>query len=85
MSWIDVIGYLAALAVLATFCMNTIVPLRTVAVLSNVLFIIYGIGAHLYPVFFLHAVLLPINTLKIARLRPGMRIMGTKPPATERR
>jgi hypothetical protein len=28
MSWIDFVGYLAALTVLATFCMDTIVPLR---------------------------------------------------------
>ena len=28
MSWIDFVGYLAALMVLATFCMDTIVPLR---------------------------------------------------------
>jgi hypothetical protein len=34
MSWIDVIGYLAALAVLCSFCMTTIVPLRIVAIVS---------------------------------------------------
>jgi hypothetical protein len=28
MSWIDFVGYVAALTVPATFCMNTIVPLR---------------------------------------------------------
>jgi hypothetical protein len=52
MSWIDFIGYLAALTVLATFCMDTIVPLRGLAIASNVLFILYGIAGHLYPVFF---------------------------------
>jgi hypothetical protein len=77
MSWIDLVGYLAALTVLATFCMDTIVPLRAVAVVSNVLFIVYGLGEHLYPVFLLHAVLLPVNILKIAQLRPHARkILG---------
>ena len=48
MSWIDFVGYLAALTVLATFCMDTIVPLRGLAIASNVLFILYGIAGHLY-------------------------------------
>jgi len=69
MSWIDFIGYLAALSVLATFCMDAFVPLRGLAIASNVLFITYGIAGHIYPVFLLHAVLLPINIRKIVRLR----------------
>jgi hypothetical protein len=28
MSWVDYVGFLAALTVLATFCMDTILPLR---------------------------------------------------------
>ncbi len=69
MSWIDLIGFSASFAVLATFCMGTMVSLRAVAILSNALFIAYGIGQHLYPVLLLHAVLLPINLLKIVQLR----------------
>jgi hypothetical protein len=62
MSWIDFVGYLAALMVLATFCMDTIVPLRGLAIASNVLFILYGIAGQLYPVLLLHAVLLPVTS-----------------------
>ncbi len=69
MSWVDMVGYAAALTVLGSFCMSTIVPLRVLAVLSNVLFGIYGVSAHLYPVFFLHSILLPINLFKLARVR----------------
>jgi len=69
MSWIDFVGYLAALTVLATFCMDAIVPLRGLAIASNVLFILYGIAGQLYPVLLLHAVLLPVNIVKIVRLR----------------
>jgi hypothetical protein len=67
MSVTDLLGYSAGLAVLAAFCMSSIVPLRIVAVLSNVLFLSYGLLAHLYPVFLLHAILLPINLLKLTQ------------------
>jgi hypothetical protein len=67
MSWIDAVGFAAASAVLASFCMTTIVPLRLLAILSNILFGLYGVSAHLYPVFLLHSILLPINLLKLAR------------------
>jgi hypothetical protein len=32
------------------FCMSSSVPLRIVAILSNVLFALYGLSAHLYSV-----------------------------------
>ncbi len=44
-------------------------PLRVVAIGSNVLFATYGALAHIHPVFLLHVVLLPIN---ITRLIQGM-------------
>jgi len=69
MSWIDLTGYLASLSVLATFCMGTMCSLRTVAMLSNILFITYGLELHLYPVLLLHATLLPINALKMIQSR----------------
>ncbi len=65
MSWINFLGFSAAFSVLASFCMTTIVALRTLALLSNVLFILYGLLAHIYPVFFLHVVLLPVNLVKL--------------------
>jgi len=64
----DVLGYAASLAVLATFLMRSMVPLRLVALLSNVLFLTYGYFAHIYPVLVLHAVLLPINVARLATL-----------------
>src|SRR5262249_25935196 len=42
-----------------------LVPLRGLAIASNVLFILYGIAGQLYPVLLLHAVLLPVNVVKI--------------------
>ena len=69
MSWIDGVGYAAALAVLGSFCMSTIVSLRILAIISNVLFAFYGVLAHLYPVFMLHSILLPVNVFKLARMK----------------
>src|ERR1700737_1180372 len=68
MSWIDILGYSAALAVLAAFCMSSIVALRIVSILSNVLFALYGLAAPLYPVFLLPSILLPINVFKLTHL-----------------
>ena len=61
----DALGYAAAVVVLASFLMRSMVSLRLVAILSNVLFLSYGYLADIHPVFLLHAALLPIN---IARL-----------------
>ena len=79
MTWIDFVGYLAALSVLMTFCMDTIVPLRGLAIASNVLFIVYGTAGQLYPVLLLHALLLPINIVKIVRLRLQVRRINVRP------
>ena len=87
MWWVDIVGYAAAIAVLGSFCMSTIVPLRILAVLSNVLFGVYGVLAHLYPVFFLHMILLPINLFKLARTglsAEARRVSGPVLPQRER-
>jgi hypothetical protein len=68
MSDTDLLGYLASAAVLATFTMNAMVWLRLLAILSNVLFIAYGTLAHLPPVLGLHAVLLPLNVLRLLQM-----------------
>ena len=57
----DLLGYAASCAVLATFLMRTMVPLRLVAILSNVLFLVFGYLQNIHPVFVLHLALLPIN------------------------
>jgi hypothetical protein len=65
----DLLGYVASCAVLATFLMRTMVPLRLIAILSNVLFLVFGYAQHIYPVFFLHVALLPINTWRLIATR----------------
>jgi hypothetical protein len=80
---IDALGYAASSAVLATFLMRTMLPLRLVAIVSNVLFVIYGYAANIEPVLFLHVVLLPINALRLIALRdcPNAQQQPLKLPA----
>ena len=69
MRWIDLLRYAASLAVLATFCTSRMVPLRLVAIGSNVLFGLFGALAYVYPVLFLHTILLPINVFRLLQVR----------------
>src|ERR1700739_1988159 len=64
-SWVDLLGYAASAAVLATFCMSTMIPLRVMALASNVLFIAYGYADHLFPVLLLHTLLFPVNAFRL--------------------
>jgi hypothetical protein len=67
----DWLGYAASCAVLATFLTQTMKPLRLIAILSNVLFLTYGYTQGIYPVFFLHLILLPINSWRLFVLQYG--------------
>jgi hypothetical protein len=79
---INLLGYAASCAVLATFLMRTMVPLRIIAILSNVLFAAFGYIQHIYPVLFLHIVLLPINAW---RLFGDPYSSGGRPPVSPKR
>ena len=61
----ELIGYLASLLVLMTFCMSGMVALRSVAIASNVAFIGYAALAGISPVLVLHALLLPMNVCRL--------------------
>jgi CRP/FNR family transcriptional regulator, cyclic AMP receptor protein len=65
---IDIVGYLAAGLVLATFCTRSMSRLRLIALVSNVAFITYGYLANLTPVLVLHTILLPVNTYRLWQL-----------------
>jgi len=66
MSAVEVVGYLASALVLVTFCMRDMVPLRCLAIASNLAFIAYGALADLGPVLVLHLLLLPVNVGRLA-------------------
>jgi CRP/FNR family transcriptional regulator, cyclic AMP receptor protein len=79
MHWVTLLGYAASAAVLATFCMSTMIPLRVMGLISNVLFVAYGYADGLYPVLLLHAVLLPLNALRLAQFYRLVREMREMP------
>ena len=64
----DACGYLASALVLATFWMHRMVPLRMVAIASNVAFFSYAMMLDIKPVAILHALLLPINIRRLWEL-----------------
>jgi CRP/FNR family cyclic AMP-dependent transcriptional regulator len=73
--WIAVLGYIASASVLATFCMSTMIPLRMMGIVSNILFSSFGALAHIYPIMILHLILLPVNTIRLVQIRRLIRGM----------
>lgn len=70
MTGLDGLGFLAAGLVLVTFCMKRLVPLRIMAIASNLAFILYGYAARIEPVLVLHLILLPFNLARLAQVGP---------------
>ena len=61
------LGIFASCLVLCTFAMTSMTRLRVVAICSNVAFMSYGWHAGLWPIFVLHAILLPLNCRRLAQ------------------
>lgn len=78
MQWSELVGYVASALVVLTFYMKDMTSLRVVAIFSNVAFLAYGMSLGLGPVIFLHAILLPLNLWRLARIdRPTVRDAAT--------
>ena len=65
----EVFGYVASALVFATFYMRTMLPLRIVAIASNLAFITYALVDGLTPILILHGALLPLNILRLLQIR----------------
>lgn len=61
----EIIGYLGALFSIATYAMKTMVPLRILAIMSNVLSAAYGYEQAIYPMLALHLILFPLNAYRL--------------------
>jgi hypothetical protein len=68
----DWLGWLAAGLVLATFCMRGMAALRLTAIASNLAFMAYGASSGIAPVLTLHALLLPLNLLRLCQAWQGL-------------
>jgi CRP/FNR family cyclic AMP-dependent transcriptional regulator len=69
-------AWVAALLVFSSFFMKTMIPLRVVAITSNVAFstyallgLKYGIFGRVYPILVLHSSLLPLNVLRLRQVK----------------
>lgn len=74
--WLVITAWVASLLVFSTFFMKTMIPLRVVAIASNVAFmsyalvgLAYGVFGRLYPILVLHACLLPLNVIRLRQVR----------------
>jgi hypothetical protein len=84
MTLCDITGYLASGLVLAAFCMKDIVPLRLVALCSNVAFLIYGVNMGLIPIWLLHGLLLPMNGWRLVQTLLERRPFSEAVPPADR-
>jgi CRP/FNR family cyclic AMP-dependent transcriptional regulator len=78
--WLVIAGWLSSVLVFSAFFMKTMIPLRLVAIASNLAFmsyallgLAYGVFGHLYPILVLHAALLPLNVLRLGEVRALIR------------
>jgi len=69
LTWLDLLGYLGTTLVILSFCMTTMLPLRIVALLSNLVFVVYGYLIQDYPLFVLNFLLIPINGYKFLEIK----------------
>ncbi len=68
LDWMNVAGYGASFLLFCAFYMKAMIPLRVIAIASNLAFVVYGLGHQLYPVLVLHALLLPVNCLRLVQM-----------------
>lgn len=59
--WVEAVGWLASALTVATYAMNTMIPLRILAIASSVCFAIYASVLQLWPLLAMELLLLPIN------------------------
>jgi hypothetical protein len=73
MTSIDLIGWVAAALTLLAFTSRDVRLLRSASLAASVAFITYGAASSTWPVLALHAVLLPVNLLRLFELHRASR------------
>lgn len=64
----DIIGYLGAAFVIATYSMKTMIPLRTVGLISNGILLLYAALEGAAPEIILEGIVLPLNALRLYQM-----------------
>lgn len=73
MSALEILGYVGGVLVFSTFYLKTMIPLRVVAIASNVVYIAYSAMAGLVPILLLHALLMPLNIWRLIEVKQLIR------------
>lgn len=73
MFWVEVAGWLGAALTAGAYSMRDMKRLRYVAVGANVSFISYGFFSGVWPMFFLHLFLLPLNLYRLFEILSATR------------
>ncbi|TDL90513.1 cyclic nucleotide-binding domain-containing protein [Meridianimarinicoccus aquatilis] len=63
--WVEALGWLASILTVATYSMNTMIPLRVLAIVSSLCFVIYALVLQLWPLLAMELILLPINAYRL--------------------
>jgi CRP-like cAMP-binding protein len=66
---LEAIGYFNAALGVAMLAMRTMIPLRITGIAHNIVSILFGFFAGVYPMLVQHSILLPINTLRLQQMR----------------
>jgi hypothetical protein len=70
---LDILGYLGGMLVFFSFYLKTMMRLRVVAIVSNVVYVCYGLTGQLMPILVLHALLLPLNLWRLIEVKQLIR------------
>jgi hypothetical protein len=65
----NLLGLIGGIFYVASVTLRTMIPLRVAAIASNIFFIGYGLLAKALPTFFMYAVLLPINVVRLYQIQ----------------
>ena len=65
----NMIGLVGGIFYVASVTLRTMIPLRIAAIISNVLFIFYGLLSKTLPTVFMYGVLLPINCFRLYQIQ----------------
>lgn len=63
--WGEFFAVIGALFYVATYAMQTMVPLRIAGIVATIFFILYGYYARAYPTLFMYLFLLPLNVFRL--------------------
>lgn len=68
LSWAEALGYVGAVLSIAANSMRTMIPLRCLGIVTNCIFIAYGLLCGVYPTMIVNLVVLPLNIVRLSQM-----------------